>query len=73
MTANDGNGIDVDGTANLILKNSARANTPNNYDIAADNRYGEIVDLTAPGSAAAVGNSAAGTLTGANTWGNFAQ
>ena len=72
-TANDGNGFDIDNTANLILKNNASANTPNNYDIAADNRYGEIVDLTAAGSAAAVGNSAGGTLTGANTWANFAH
>ncbi len=72
-TANDGNGFDIGSTANLILKNNASANTPNNYDIAADNRYGEIVDLTAAGSAAATGNSAAGTLSGANTWANFSH
>ena len=70
----DGNDFDIGSTANLILKNDASANTPNNYDIAADNRYGEIIDLTAAGSAAAVGNAAAGSaFLGANTWANFAH
>jgi len=36
----------------LIIKNSTSGNTVNNYDIAADNRYGQIFDLTAAGTPA---------------------
>ena len=66
-------GIVVLGSGNLILKNSATGNVLNNYEIAANNRYGAIIDLTANGSAAASGNAAAGTLTTTtNPWANFA-
>ncbi len=63
--------MEVDGTNNLILKKSATENV-SNYDIAANNRYGVIIDLTAAGSAAASGSSAPGTLTTTtNPWANF--
>jgi len=71
VTDND-RGLEVGAGGNLIVKNSASGNTVN-YEIAADNRYGAILDLTATGSAAASGNSAAGTLTTTtNPWANFA-
>jgi parallel beta-helix repeat protein len=70
LVSND-RGIDVDAGGNLIIKNSARGNT-NNYDIAADNRYGPIVDLTAAGTVAATGNSAPGTTVNADPQANFA-
>ena len=71
-TEND-RGILVSGSGNLIIKNSASGNSLNNYQIAADNRYGAIIDLTASGTAAASGNAAAGTLaTTTNPWANFA-
>ena len=68
----NGTGIQVTGTSNLILRNSAGGNTTN-YSIVASNRYGVILDLTAAGSAAVTGDSAAGTLTTTtNPWANFA-
>jgi hypothetical protein len=70
LVSND-RGIDVDAGGNLIIKNSARSNT-NNYDIAADNRYGPIVDLTAAGTAAATGNNAPGTTVNPDPQANFA-
>jgi parallel beta-helix repeat protein len=64
-------GIDVDSAGNIILKNTCSGNTTN-YDIAADNRYGAIVNITASGTAAVAGNSAASTLTTTDPWANFA-
>jgi parallel beta-helix repeat protein len=63
-------GIDVDGIGNLIIKNSASGNTTN-YDIAANNRYGPIIDITASGAAAVTGNSATDTTTTTHPWANF--
>jgi parallel beta-helix repeat protein len=71
VSAND-RGIEVDGTGNLILNNTAASNTTNNYEIAANNRYGQIVDITAAGAAAANGNAAASTLTTSAPHANFA-
>jgi parallel beta-helix repeat protein len=71
VTDND-RGIDVDAAGNLIIKNSASGNTTNNYDIAASNRYGPIVDITAVGTAAVSGNNAADTTTTTHPWANFA-
>jgi parallel beta-helix repeat protein len=70
VSSND-RGIDVSGGSNLIIKNSASNNTTN-YNIAVNNRYGPIVDLTALGSAAVTGNSAAGTTVNADPEANFA-
>jgi parallel beta-helix repeat protein len=64
-------GIAVYGAGSLIVRNSASGNGIN-YNIAADNRYGPIVDLTATGTPAVSGNSAAGTLITTNPWANFA-
>jgi hypothetical protein len=60
-------------TNNLLIRNSARANNPN-YNIAPGNLYGRIVDLTAGGTGAVFGNSAASTVGLASTdpWANFA-
>jgi parallel beta-helix repeat protein len=69
VTDND-RGIDVDSTGNLILRNSASDNTTN-YEIAADNRYGPIEDITAGGTAAVSGSSAPGTASSSNPWTNF--
>ena len=74
--SNNDRGIDVDGAGNLIVGNSASDNGPTNnlnYEIAVDNRYGQIVDLTATGTAAVNTNSAAGTLVvTTHPWANFA-
>ncbi len=65
-------GIIVTSTGNIILRNTCSSNTVNNYDIAASNRYGPIVNITATGSAAATGNAAASTLASTDPWANFA-
>jgi parallel beta-helix repeat protein len=70
VTRND-RGIDVDFSGNLIIRNSASGNTTN-YVIAADNRYGPVVDITAAGTAAVNGNSAADTVITTHPWANFA-
>ena len=64
----NGHGIDVSAAGNLILKNSALGN---DYRIAAGNRYGTIVNITAGGAAAVNGLSAASTLTSTDPWANF--
>lgn len=62
----------MNGEGNLIIKNSASSNPANNYEIAASNNHGAIIDLTATAAAAANGNSAPGTLTTTtNPWANF--
>lgn len=64
-------GIRVDGTGNLIIRNACSSNSPN-YNFVASNRYGQVVDITATGSAAVSGNTAASTLGSTNPWANFA-
>lgn len=61
----------VDSKHNLIIRNTAVNNTTANYDIAADNRYGPIIDLTADGIPAVNGNSAADTTATTHPWANF--
>lgn len=61
--ADNDRGIHVEGTGSLVIKNSASSNPANNYEIAASNNHGAIIDLTATAAAAANGNSAPGTLT----------
>lgn len=54
-------GIAVAGTGNVVLRNTCSGNSTN-YVIAANNRYGPIIDITATGTAAVNGNSAPSTL-----------
>jgi parallel beta-helix repeat protein len=74
VTNND-RGIEVGFAGNLIIKNSARVNgtgSAGNYVIAADNRYGPIIDDTAAGSIAASGKGPfTSTLTTTDPWANF--
>ena len=67
-------GIAVTGAGNLIIKNSASGNGPTNnlnYSIAANNRYGAIIDITATGTAAVNGNAGTDTSDTAHPWANF--
>jgi hypothetical protein len=57
-------------TNNLVIRNSARANNPN-YNIAAGNHYGTIVNLYA-NTGFAYGDSAATTIVSGDPWANFA-
>ena len=66
-------GLKVDGAANLITGNNSRFSTTN-YNIAAGNVYGPIVDDTdASASPAVSGNSAAGTINSTHPWANFSH
>ena len=66
-------GIQVTGTANLIIGNSCASNSSRNYDIATGNRYGPIINITAAGASAALGNSATSTLLSTDPHANFAH
>jgi parallel beta-helix repeat protein len=63
-------GISVEGMGSLIIKNSADNNLTN-YSIAANNRYGPIVDISAAGAPAVSGKSAADTTGTSHPWANF--
>jgi predicted small lipoprotein YifL len=54
-------GIDVDGSNNIVIRNSCSNNTTN-WTIVANNVIGPIIDRSAPVNAAVSGNSAAGSL-----------
>lgn len=66
----NGRGIHVEAAGNLVIKNSARGNTTD-YVIAANNRYGPIVDISAAGAPAVNGKSAADTTGTSHPWANF--
>src|SRR5256714_9714470 len=63
-------GIDVDGPGNVIIQNTARQNTIN-YDIAANNVFGAIIDRTAAISVAVSGNSAPSSAGTTDPWANI--
>ena len=67
---NNDRGIDVDGPGNVIVMNSAKQNAVN-YDIAANNVFGAIVDRTAAVSAAVTGNSAPSSAGTTDPWANI--
>ena len=58
---NGSTGLQVDGTQNLIVRNSAVNNTATNYNIAANNDYGQI--YSSPGAG----------FTNSNPWANFSS
>ena len=63
-------GIDVDSIGNIIFRNTCAGNTPN-WDIAANNYYGPIIDRTGVLTAAVNGPAAAGTLATSDPNANF--
>ena len=68
-------GIHVGAAGNFIIKNTARnngASSAGNYVIVADNRYGQIVDLTALGTLAVSGKGPnSGTVNTTDPFTNF--
>lgn len=70
-TRNTGRGIDVNAAGNIIVRNTCSGNTVSNWDIAANNVFGPIVDRSAPASAAVLGNSAASSLGSTDANANF--
>ena len=70
-TRNTGRGIDVNSAGNIIVRNTCSGNTVSNWDIAANNVFGPIVDRSAPASAAVLGNSAASSLGSTDANANF--
>lgn len=72
---NGGTGIKVDdpfpaSTNNLVIRNTAGNNTTN-FNIAANNRYGPILDITAGGTPGVTGDTGADTTTTTHPWANF--
>lgn len=64
-------GIHIQGTGNLIIRNSCSGNTTANWDIAANNVCGPVIDRTAPASAAILGNAAPSSLGSTDPNANF--
>lgn len=65
-------GIDVDGAANTIIRNTS-TNCTVDYTIVANNRYGPIIDDTAVGTAAVNGSAAASTMGSTDPNANYSQ
>jgi hypothetical protein len=63
-------GIDVDAPGNFIVRNTCSGNI-NNWDVAANNIYGPILDRRVPASAAVLGNSATSALGTTDANANF--
>jgi len=63
-------GIEIDGTGNVIIRNSCGGNTTDNYDIAAGNHVGTVA--AAPASAAFAGNTGGSGIGTTSPWGNIA-
>ncbi|MFL6542306.1 MAG: right-handed parallel beta-helix repeat-containing protein [Chthoniobacterales bacterium] len=68
---NGGIGFNIAKSHNLIIRNSARGNSPN-YLIVGDNVYGRVVDQTAASNGGVNGNSGASTLGTTDPWANIA-
>ncbi len=64
-------GIEIDGTANLVIRNNCGGNTFANWDIAANNVCGLIVNRSAPASAAILGDAAPSSLGTTDANANF--
>ncbi len=65
-------GFDIDNAGNLIIRNSAFGNVVN-FDVAAGNRYGPIVDLSGGVPPPVLGNSAPSVVLTTDPWANFAR
>ena len=71
LSGNFTRGIKVDFSGNLIIRNSASGNVSVNYEIAANNVFGAIVDRTAPASGIVTGSSAASSAATTDPWANI--
>ncbi len=69
---NNGIGIWVQGVRNTIIRNTCSANLGVNYQFAAGNRYGPVIDLRGGASPAVSGSTAADTTATTHPWANFA-
>lgn len=69
-TEND-RGIEIDGEENLVVRNTCRGNSIANWDIAANNVCGPILNRSAPASAAILGDSAPSSLGTTDANANF--
>ncbi len=63
-------GIRVEGAGNIVLRNSCSGNGLN-WDLAANNVFGPIIDRSSPGSGAVAGNSAPSSLGSTDPNANF--
>ncbi len=69
---NNGIGIRVQGVRNTIIRNTCSASLGVNYQFAAGNRYGPVIDLRTGGTPAVSGSTAADTTATTHPWANFA-
>ncbi len=66
-------GIELDGTRNFVVRNTCGGNYVSNWDIAANNICGPILNRSAPASAAILGDSAPSSLGTTDANANFTQ
>ncbi len=66
-------GIELDGTKNFVVRNTCGGNYVTNWDIAANNVCGPILNRSAPASAAILGDSAPSSLGTTDANANFTQ
>lgn len=66
-------GIEIDGDGNFVVRNVCGGNSIANWDIAANNVCGPILNRTAPASAAILGNSASSSLGTTDANANFTR
>jgi hypothetical protein len=69
---NNGVGVQTAIGGNIVLRNTCSGSVNGNFVLAAGNRYGPIVDLTAQTAPAVAGNAAADTTGTTHPWANFA-
>jgi len=68
----NGVGVLVEAAGNMVVRNTASSNTTN-FDIAADNIAGPVIDPTAVSAPAILGNSGNGSVGSLSPWVNIAQ
>lgn len=69
---NNGVGIQAAIGGNIVLRNTCSGSVNDNFVLAAGNRYGPIVDLTAQTAPAVAGSAAADSTGTTHPWANFA-
>ena len=67
-----GTGVQINGTNNLIIRNSARGSRLFNYSFSLGNQWGTIIQATSSGTPGVAGDSAPSSFASENPWANFA-
>lgn len=72
VSGTSSNAFQIEGTNNLVIRNTATSNGTN-YQILAGNRYGPIIDITAATAPAVNGSAAPSSVSTTDPWANFSH